>query len=96
MGEHRRSYYHILDDKNSYDENDDAYSLGVHLKSDHGLLDKNDFGKCYSVCIIDNCNPSSLEVKEHKFIHLLQSLKPVAHNSQNPFGLTILNPNFHS
>ena len=95
VGEHRRGFYHILHG-NSYDENDDSYSLGLHLKNDHGFSNRNDFGDNYEVRIIDNCSPSSLEVIEHKFIHSLQSLKPIGLNSQNPFGLAILNPNFGS
>ena len=91
IGEHRRGYYHILSGK-TYDENDDAFSIGMHLL-EHGCSEKYDFSEHFNVCIIDNCNPNTLEVKEHKFIHLLQTLRPKGLNTQNPFGLSILNPN---
>lgn len=92
IGEHRRGFYHILSGK-TYDENDDAFSIGMHLL-EHGCSDKSNFNECISVCIIDNCNPKSLEVKEHKFIHSFQTLRPMGLNTQNPFSLSILNPNF--
>ena len=88
IGEHRRKFYEILGGK-LIDPSDDEYSLGTHL-FDHGFRDKNDFNANYSVFIIDICSPKNLEVKEHKFIHILNTLKPNGINTMNPFGIRIL------
>ena len=54
---------------------------------DHGLNERTDFNKHYKVCIIENCAPKLLEVKENKYIHLLKTLRPLGLNTVNPFGL---------
>ena len=73
-------------------ESDDIYSLGMHIVIDHKLSDKGDFDKFYRVLILSsNSSPSSLEVKEHKFIHRLNSLRPSGINRANPFSIPPLN-----
>ena len=95
---HRSAFYKVLDihnagnDINTYefDDDEDAFSLGIHLVSDHSCLDKPDFNKVYRVFILGNCSPASLEVKEHKYIHQFKTLKPFGLNSANPFSIPLL------
>ena len=70
-------------------EVDDVYSLGVHLVSEHGCLNKSDFNDTYKVTILEYCSPRSLEVKEHTWIHKLNSLAPSGINRANPFSLPL-------
>ena len=88
IGEHRRSFYEILDGK-KIDPQDDDYSMGIHL-CNHGFWDRSDFDTNFSVVILEICSPSSLEVKEHKYIHILNTLQPNGINSFNPFGIRLL------
>ena len=55
-------------------DDSDEYALGAHLYS-HCFKDKSDFSKHFKVSILEVCSPKVLEVKEHKFIHKLNSLK---------------------
>ena len=87
-GEHRRAYYDILEGQN-YDPFDDEFSLGIHLIG-HNLREKNDCAKCHEVSILENTSPKNLEVKEHKYIHLLQSIRPGGINVKNPFNIPLL------
>ena len=41
----------------------------------------NDFNKVFSVSIIDNPSPKTLEFREHKYIQLLKTLKPLVINT---------------
>ena len=88
MGEHRRHYYSILNNKPIFAEGDDQ-ALGAHLYN-HGYRDRNDFDNVYSVCVIDKCSPKALEVSEHKYIHRLNSLSPNGINLSNPFSVPLL------
>ena len=72
------------------DESTDDYSLGLHLVHEHGVVDKADFDKLLQVRIVENCSPSSLEKKEHLYIHKFKTLHPVGLNKINPFGLSRL------
>ena len=87
-GEHRRKFYELLGGK-KIDPSDDEYSLGLHL-FDHGFRERTDFNDNFRVMILDITSPKSLEVKEHKYIHLLNTLKPNGINTMNPFGIRIL------
>ena len=93
IGEHRRAFYHVIQGK-QYDEDNDEYSIGMHLAHEHNFNSNSDFNENIEVCIIDRCSPKILEVRENKFIHLLQTLRPMGMNSVNPFGLSIINPTF--
>ena len=89
VGEHRRSFYKLCDNKEC-DLNSDEFALGHHLFNEHQLKNRNDFDLSYNVSLLDFCSPSILDVKEHKFIHLLNSLKPNGLNIDNPFAVPIL------
>ena len=86
VGEHRRSFYKLCDLKD-FDEYSDEYALGLHLFSDHNLKNRDDFYKNYTVALIDFCSPKILDVKEHKFIHILNTSKLHGLNLNNPFTL---------
>ena len=95
--QHRSAFYRILSaqkngstvqaDIDSETNNDDIYSLGIHLVNDHNVKDKGDFNKFYRVLILSNCSPSSLEAKEHEFIHKPKSLRPSGINRTNSFSI---------
>ena len=100
--QHRSAFYRVLSahkngklvksDLELDNESDDIYSLGMHIVIDHKLSEKGDFDKFYRVLILSsNSSPSSLEVKEHKFIHRLNSLRPNGINRANPFSIPPLN-----
>ena len=89
IGEHRQAFYKIIKGE-SIDMLNDDFSIGIHLFSDHGLKDRTDFNDNCTVCIIDNASPNNIEVKEHKYIHLLKTLRPLGINTTNPFKLPLL------
>ena len=62
--------------------------LGAHLYN-HGLRDKHDFKKYFKVSILEVCSPKILEVKEHLFIHRLNTLSPFGINLSNPFSIPL-------
>ena len=105
--QHRSAFYRVLSahkndklvnsDLELDNESDDIYYLGMHIVIDHKLSEKGDFDKFYRVLILSsNSSPSSLEVKvkEHKFIHRLNSLRPSGINRANPFSIPPLNLTF--
>ena len=91
IGEHRRAYYELLVGEEP-DPDDDDYAMGIHLMQDHGLCDKIDFENSFNVALIDLCSPKNIEKKEHLYIHLLNTIRPMGLNSQNPFAIPLLNP----
>ena len=89
MSGHRCNFYKVLNNE-EIDETSDDYSLGLHLVHEHGCSNRGDFNKNFQVQIVENCSPSSLEKKEHLYIHKFKTLYPVGLNKNNPFGLSIL------
>ena len=79
----------LVDNKPFHVDNDD-YALGAHLYN-HGYSDKSDFSKIFKVCVLEVCSPKVLEVKEHMYIHKLNSLCPNGVNISNPFSIPVLN-----
>lgn len=73
-----------------HDKDSDEYTLGHHLFHDHKLNNKNDFDNSHTVSILDISSPKVLDVKEHKFIHLMNSLTPLGLNLSTPFALPLL------
>ena len=90
MSGHRECYYKILRNHDDVDINSDDYSLGLHIANEHDCMDEGDFNRLYKVQILENTSPSSLEKKEHCYIHKYNTLFPVGLNKMNPFGLPIL------
>ena len=87
FGEHRRKFYQLLKNPGTdVGTEDDEFSPGVHLLECHSANTAEAFNELYRVFIIDVCSPQSLEVREHKFIHELKTLKPFGINSVSPFG----------
>ena len=85
-----RNFYKLLNNDEDVDETSDDYSLGLHLINEHGCSNKEDFNKHLQVQIVENCSPSTLEKKEHLYIHKFKTLYPVGLNKNNPFGLSVL------
>ena len=95
--QHRSAFYKVLDqckhpnfNVDFESEDDDMYSLGLHLVNDHKLTDKNDFNNTYRVLILESVSPKNIEVKEHKWIHRVKALRPLGINNANTFSLPIL------
>ena len=89
VGEHSRSFYKLCD-KKGVDWNSDEFALRNHPFSDHSLQNRSDFDDTYNVSLLDFSSPKILDVKEHKFIHLLNSLKPNGLNFENPLSVPLL------
>ena len=90
MNGHRECFYKVLRKHEDVDVQSDDYSLGLHLVNEHNCVDEADFNRLYRVQILENCSPSSLEKKEHCYIHKYNTLFPIGLNKMNPFGLPIL------
>ena len=91
FGEHRRKYYQLINNPNSdTSSEDDEFSPGLHLVECHSATTPEAFNDIYRVFIVDACSPQTLEVREHKHIHELKTLKPFGINAVSPFGLPIL------
>ena len=86
---HRHCFYTILRNKD-IDLDSDDYSLGLHLFHEHSQHMESDFDKAFTVYIVENCSPSSLDKREHMFIHKYNTLHPNGLNKVNPFKLTQL------
>ena len=89
MSGHRGNFYKVLAAHDDVDESKDDFSLGLHLFHEHHLVDRGDFNEHLRLQILENCSPSSLEKKEHLYIHRFKTLYPVGLNKNNPFGLSI-------
>ena len=90
MDGHRTCYYMVLRNHKDVDVLSDNYSLGLHLVNEHGCIDEADFDRIYNVQVLESCSPSSLEKKEHCYIHKYNTLVPLGLNKTNPFGLPVL------
>ena len=71
-------------------DDDDIYSLGFHLISEHGCVNESDFNKFYKFLILENSSPQNIDVREHMWIHNLRSLRPLGIYRCNPFSLPLL------
>ena len=89
IGEHRRSFYKVVENVNiilgnNLYRDEGEFSAGLHLIHEHPYIAYN------KTFILDVCSPRVLEVREHKYIHDLKTLKPYGINSASPFGMNIL------
>ncbi len=97
FGQHRRKYYELVRDPGIIlsslvkEDDDDVYSPGLHLVEEHSVSERTEFNDIYRVFIVDVCSPKTLEVREHKYIHELKTLKPFGINAVSPFSLPLLN-----
>ena len=89
IGEHRRYYYQIIDNKPFQLDNDD-FALGSHLYHEHGCRNRSDFNKFYKVSLLEICSPKVIDMKEHLYIHRLNSLNPNGLNISNPLSIPVL------
>ena len=89
FGEHRRYFYKIVNQE-PFDTHNDDFALGAHLYNDHHINNVHEFNNIYSVCMLEICSPRVLEVKEHRYIHNLDSLSPAGLNIANPFSIAPL------
>ena len=69
---------------------DDDHLLGLHLYHKHSLGHRSDFNESYKFTILENCNPKSLDLKEHMWVQQLRCVAPYGLNSHDPFGIPIL------
>ena len=90
IAEHRQAYYHIID-RNIVEELSDDFSPGIHLVEKHQGKLRQEFDNTFLVYIVDNCGPMNMEVKEHKYIHRFNTLRPNGINTSSPFGISVLN-----
>ena len=81
----RRSKSYELVDGRTIDESNDDYSLGIHLLV-HGPKHHADFENSFKTFIFGNCSPMILEEREHKYVHLLKTLRSLGLSTVNPFG----------
>ena len=89
--EHRQKFYQLLKNPDlSNDHDDDEFSPGLHLTECHSATTEESFNEIYRVFIVDVCSPQTLDVREHKYIHELNTIKPFGINSVSPFGLPVL------
>ena len=93
VNNHRAKFNDIVNGKvnpSVVEDEDDLFSLGLHLYVDHNLQNHEEFDKNYQFSLLQNCSPSIIEVKEHIWIHELQTLYPRGLNRTNPFAIPIL------
>ena len=90
FGEHRRAFYKVLEAPDKIDNSDDEFSIGLHLYNEHNLRERTDFNKHVNISILENVSPYDIDVKEHKYIHHLKTLRPLGLNVTNPFKIPLL------
>ena len=72
------------------DTNNDLYTLGLHLYSEHGIIDEKGFDRFVKFGLLEAVNPVDIEVKEYKWMHRLNTFQPVGINVEYPFGIPFL------
>ena len=68
----------------------DLYTLGLHLHLEHGCKNPEDFDRLLKFALLEVVNPTSISVKEFKWMHKLNCFQPIGINVEYPFGLPYL------
>ena len=68
----------------------DKYSLAVHLDQEHDIRTFTGLDDNYEFTILEKCSPRSLDLKEHLWIQKLASLTPFGLNSYSPLGFSLI------
>ena len=88
---HRTKFYDCLNYRGDrFDLDDEDHLLGLHLYFKHNIRDRKGFNASYRFTILENCNPRSIDLKEHLWIHRLKTIKPYGINSHDPFGIPMV------
>ena len=72
-------------------DSDDIFCLGMHLFHEHGIT--SNFNDHFTFHVLEHVSPLQMEKSEHLWIHKLKTLFPNGLNTNNPFGLPILDCN---
>ena len=71
-------------------EEEDNYALCMHLYNEHGVKDELQFNEAYELYILEVTQPRTIDVREHMWIHRLQSVSPLGLNLASTFGMPLL------
>ena len=74
----------------SKDEDNYALGMGMHLYEEHGVEDERRFNEAYELYILEVTQPKFIDVREHMWIHRLQSLSPLGLNLASTYGMPLL------
>ena len=89
---HRHCFSTVVKEGLNYvnaSDDDDSFSLGIHLFNEHGIT--SGFDDYFRFHVLEHVSPSQMEKSEHLWIHKLNTLFPYGINRSNPFGLPVLN-----
>ena len=88
---HRGMFYACLNyEGDRIDLDDDDHVLGLHLFLAHKIRDRRGFNGSFKFTIIELCNPSNIDLKEHLWIQRLKTIRPYGLNSHDPFGFPLV------
>ena len=89
---HRSAYGEYCEKRGKLDDNVDLdkYAIGIHLFREHSLNNPSAFDQHIKFFILENCQPKSLDLKEHLWIQKIRSIYPEGMNLNSPFGIPLL------
>ena len=68
-------------------DNDLNYSLGLYLHLEHRCTNPNDFDRLFKFAVLEDVNPSNINVKKFRWMHQLNSFQSIGINVKYPFKL---------